>query len=125
MSEKNYYQKNKDKVLSYSKEYGQKHKDKIKKYNHDYYIKNKEKLVARHKEYQIKIKQRIQNYNPLIEIKKVDKPFKVKKIELPKRFSGGSLDEKITKIKKCKIPVYKFKNKINPVDKSNKVLSFD
>jgi hypothetical protein len=60
--EKEYYEKNKDKIKErnkeYMKEYHMKNKEKMKEYNKEYREKNKAYILQKHKEYMKKYRQR-------------------------------------------------------------------
>jgi len=57
--DKEYYEKNKDKIKEYQKNYDKKNKDKVKDYQKEYREKNKEKLSELQKEYNEKNKEKL------------------------------------------------------------------
>jgi hypothetical protein len=61
--QKEFYIKNKDKILKQKKEYNLKNKDKISKQKKEYNLKNKDKISKQKKEYNLKNKEHRKEYN--------------------------------------------------------------
>ena len=70
---KNYYNKNKDRILEQQRQYQRENREKCNEYQRDYREKNKDKVLNNRRQYQEENKQRIQEYKRQYRQKNKDK----------------------------------------------------
>lgn len=120
IQDKEYYQKNKDKILNYVKNYSIENKDKIKEYKKEYSLKNKDGIIKKYKQdNKEKLKKQAKEWrdnNP-------DKVLKMYENRKPyqKEYRLNNKD-KINQKEKEKLktdPIFKLKNNIRTLFKSS------